>query len=129
MTTTGETGEQSEPVSPRDRLTASYVAARGFLWGEWLGAFLCVLSFTELYFAVAARALSGAWAVGLGLLLLAVGGFVFLRSRTYYLRLGVRYKPRSHNLAAVVAGAGAIFWLLFATLIALTLVGYPILPE
>lgn len=108
---------------------ALYSAARGFLLGEWFGASLSVASFTLLYmFAFAG---TGPIAAGLVacVVLLVLGSALYLRCRTYYLRIGFDYAPRWHVGALVVAGAAGIFWLLFAFLVALTLFGYPVLPD
>jgi len=60
------------------------------------------------------------------LALLAVGTLVFLRSRAYYARIGSDVAPRSHGIAALVAGSAGIFWLLFALLLALAWLGVTI---
>lgn len=126
----GERFQGSRAGQPVDeRTVALYTAARAFLMAEWAGALLTVVSFAQLYLVVGARLGSGAVAVAVGLLLLAIGGFVFLRSRTYYRRLEFPWASRWERVATVVAGAGALFWLLFAFLAALTWAGYPVLPD
>ena len=113
---------------PEDTV-AAYSAARAFLLGEWFGACLAVASFTLLYlFAFAGR--GGGMGPGLVacLVLLLVGAAVYLRSRTYYLRIGFDYAPRWHLAALVVAGAAGLFWLLFAFLTVLASFGYPVAP-
>lgn len=108
---------------------AAYSAARAFLLGEWFGASLAVASFTLLYlFAFAGR--GGSMGPGLiaCLLLLVLGAAIYLRSRTYYLRVGFDYAPRWHVAALVVAGAAAVFWVLFAFLAVLAYLGFPVAP-
>ena len=94
---------------------------------EWFGAVLMVASFTFLYLLpfAAGAGLGGTYAT-CGVLL-AVGSAVFLHSRRYYQRVGADVAPRSHAIAAVVAGSAGIFWLLFLVLIVLALLGIPLL--
>jgi hypothetical protein len=111
-----------------DETVAAYSAARAFLLGEWFGASLMVASFTLLYlFAFDGR---GNIKVGfvVCIALLAIGAWLYLRSRTYYGRVGFDYAPRWHMTAIIVAGSAGIFWLLFAFLAVLTLMGIPVLP-
>jgi hypothetical protein len=113
-----------------DDTVASYAAARGFLLAEWFGASLAVASFTLLYLlAFANPGVNGTVDLAVCLALLAVAALIYLRSRTYYERIGFDYAPRWHIGALVVAGAAGIFWLLFAFLLALAYFGYPLLPE
>jgi hypothetical protein len=115
-------------VDVPDDTVAAYSAARAFLFGEWFGATLAVASFTLLYlFAFAGRA-DTRWGFGACLAMLAVGAWAYLRSRTYYLRVGFDYAPKWHVGALIVAGSAAIFWLLFAFLAALAYFGFPVAP-
>ena len=113
---------------PEDTV-AAYSAARAFLLGEWFGASLAVASFTLLYlFAFAGRGPVDAGLVAC-VVVLILGAALYLRSRTYYLRIGFDYAPRWHIGALVVAGAAGIFWLLFVFLAALAYFGFPVLPD
>jgi hypothetical protein len=130
--------DRSRPGRKRSRLNvdvpedtvAAYSAARAFLLGEWFGASVAVSSFTLLYlFAFVPRATSVPVDLIACLALLVLGAVVYLRSRTYYLRVGFDYAPRWHIAALVVAGAAGIFWLLFAFLATLASFGVPVLPD
>lgn len=110
-------------------LVATYTAAKAFLIGEWIGAVLCVVSFSQLYFGVFSHTYSAKAALVVGLVLLGLGGLVFFRSRTYYRRIDFRWGRRWEMVAHVVAGSGAFFWALFGLLAALTAFGYSVLPK
>lgn len=118
---------RSGGTGPTDDDVATYSAARGFLVAEWFGALLMVASFTFLYVLpfAAGAGLGGTYATCA--LLLTIGSAIFLRSRRYYQRVGVDVAPRTHAIAAVVAGSAGIFWLLFALLFVLALLGVPLL--
>src|SRR5688572_17995986 len=89
-----------------DETVAAYSAARAFLLGEWFGASLAVASFTLLYlFTFAVRGVSVPLELGVCLVLLVLGAVIYLRSRTYYQRVGFDYAPRWHGAAVVVAGS------------------------
>lgn len=109
-----------------DADVATYSAARAFLVGEWFGASLLVASFTLLYLlafgAHAAPVVTYSVCGGL----LALGAIVYLRSRTYYQRIGFDAAPKLHVGALVVAGSAGIFWLLFLVLVVLAWAGIPI---
>ncbi|MFA5944367.1 MAG: hypothetical protein WC876_07880 [Candidatus Thermoplasmatota archaeon] len=112
-----------------DDTVAAYAAARAFLLGEWFGAALMVASFTLLYlFSFAPVRVSVPIEVGVCAALLAVGTFVYFRSKGYYERVGFDYAPRWHAAAVVVAGSAGIFWLLLLLLIGLTYFGVEVLP-
>jgi vacuolar-type H+-ATPase subunit I/STV1 len=112
-----------------EETVAAYTAARAFLMGEWFGASLSVASITLLYaFAGAAPEVPASWAIGSSLALLALGAFAYLRNRAYYERLGFPWARRWHNAALVVAGTGAIFWLLFGLLVLLASRGFEVIP-
>jgi hypothetical protein len=118
--------KRSGGTAPSDLDVATYSAARGFLAAEWFGATLMVSSFTLLYllsFGAHAEP-KVTYTVCLGLLVL--GTFVYFRSRAYYARVGADIAPRSHAIAAVVAGSAGIFWLLFLLLIVLAWLGVPL---
>lgn len=117
---------RSGGTAPSDLDVATYSAARGFLAAEWLGASLMVASFTLLYLLAFGAHASPAATYAVCLALLGVGTAVFLRSRTYYARMGTNIAPRSHGVAAVVAGSAGIFWLLFLLLLALAWLGVAI---
>lgn len=119
----------SDPEADGDAALARLTAARGFLAAEWLGAILMLVSFTQLYFVVLGRLGSGALGLGVGLFTMAIGSFVFVRSRGYYHRLEFPYKPRWHTAAYVVAGSAAIFWLLFAIIALLVYLDVPVLND
>jgi hypothetical protein len=53
---------------------------------------------------------------------------VYLRNRGYYQRLEFPWAKRWHIAALVVAGAGAVFWLLFLLLGLLTGFGVDVGP-
>lgn len=129
MTTDAPTRQRSGSTAPSDEDIATYSAARGFLVAEWFGATLMVASFTLLYlFAFGAR-IEARVTYAVCIALLVVGTAVFLRSRKYYERVGADIAPRSHGVAAVVAGSAGIFWLLFLLLIVLALLGVPLLGD
>lgn len=108
---------------------AAYAAARAFLLGEWFGASLAVASFTLLYlFGFVSAALDARIGLAACLALLSLGALVYLRSRTYYLRIGFDYAPRWHVGALLVAGSAGFFWLLFAFLAVLAYFGFPVAP-
>jgi hypothetical protein len=109
-----------------DDALALLTAAQGFLLGEWFGAVLLLASFAQLYLAVAANLYSGKAALVAAALLVAAGGALFWRSRTYYLRLGTAWGRRWHTAATVVAGSAGIFWLLFVVLSVLVYQGFPV---
>lgn len=121
--------KRSGGTAPSDDDVAAYGAARGFLLAEWSGAVLMVASFTFLYLLPFAAGAGLAATYTTCALLLVLGSAVFLRSRSYYQRMGADIAPRSHAIAAVVAGSAGIFWLLFLFLIALALLGVSLLPE
>jgi hypothetical protein len=127
---TSETGrggrKRSGGTAPSDDDVAAYAAARGFLLAEWFGAGLMVASFTLLYLLAFGAHASPALTYAVCAALLAVGALVFLRSRAYYARIGADIAPRSHGLAAVVAGSAGIFWLLFLLLVGLAWLGVPL---
>ena len=113
-----------------DDTVAAYAAARAFLLGEWFGASLAVASFTLLYlFTFAVPGIPVLVELGACLALLALGAVVYLRSRTYYQRVGFDYAPRWHNTAVIVAGSAGIFWLMLAFLVVLTMFGVEVLPK
>ena len=128
----------ARPVRKRSRFgqevpadtVALYSAARAFLLGEWFGGALMVASFTLLYLFAFAPSRSGGLgpAVAACLAILALGTAIYLRSRTYYRRIGFDYAPKWHRAAVLLAGAAGIFWLLFALLAVLTWLGVPVLP-
>lgn len=127
----GPSGSDGQAGRPAPALVsegevAAFAAARGFLVAEWFGALLLVASFALLYvLAFGAHASPAVTYTTCGILLVAGAGF-FLRSRTYYARVGLDIAPRSHAIAAVVAGSAGIFWLLFAILVGLAWLGIPI---
>lgn len=113
-----------------DDTVAAYSAARAFLLGEWFGASLMVTSFTLLYlFSFAGHGVSVAVEVSVCAAILALGTFVYFRSKRYYERVGFDYAPRWHAAAIVVAGSAGIFWLLLAFLLVLTFFGVDVLPR
>ena len=109
-----------------DADVALYAASRAFLVGEWFGATLMVASFTFLYVLDFGTQTSIATIYAICAASLGVGALAFLRSRTYYARLGIDIAPRLHVVAAVVAGSAGIFWLLFALLVTLAWLGVPL---
>ncbi|MEA3137545.1 MAG: hypothetical protein QOC71_1826 [Thermoplasmata archaeon] len=112
-----------------DDTVAAYAAARAFLLGEWFGASLMVASFTLLYlFTFAGARVSVPVEVVVCVALLALGTFVYFRSKRYYERVGFDYAPRWHAAAVVVAGSAGIFWLLLVFLMVLTLFGVEVVP-
>lgn len=113
-------------MSVTDEQLATYTAARAFLFGEWVGAILMVASFTQLFFLGLRSDEAATWSLILGLAMLALGGFMFWRNRTYFLRLGVDWRRRWEVTAIIVAGSGVVFWLLFGLLSLLTALGVPI---
>ena len=109
-----------------DETVASYSAARAFLVGEWFGATLLVASFTLLYLlAFGAHATTIVTYSVCGSLLL-LGSVIYLRSRTYYQRIGFDVAPKLHVGALVVGGGGGVFWFLFLFLVVLAWAGVPI---
>jgi hypothetical protein len=115
--------------SVSDETIALYTAARAFLFGEWAGALLMVLSFTQLYvFLFGPFDISSPVVLGVGIGFLALGGWMYWSNRTYYERLEWPYRRRWHLAALVTAGAGALFWLMFGVLTVMTALGKPVLP-
>jgi hypothetical protein len=106
-----------------DAAIAKVTAARAFVLGEWMGATLMLLSFTQLYVIVLGRLGSARIAVAVGVVLLAFGSWTFFRSRMYYNRIGLPMAHRFHMAATVAAGAAGIFWLLFLLLAVLVTAG------
>lgn len=116
-----------EGMAATPEMVANYTAARAFLLGEWFGASLVVASFTLLYlFAAVPGGPSVAVTLSVCLTIAAVGAFAFWRNHQYYQRLDFPWARRWHTSATVVAGSGAIFWLLFALLELLAALGIPI---
>lgn len=111
-----------------DDTVAAYTAARAFLMGEWFGACVVVASFTLLYAFILGARMAPVVAIPVCAVLSALGGFVFWRNRTYYSRLDFPWAMRWHVTALVVAGAGAIFWLLFVLLSVLAAFGVNVGP-
>lgn len=109
-----------------DADVATYSAARAFLVGEWFGATLLVASFTLLYLLAFGTSVPPVVTYTVCGGLLALGSVVYLRSRTYYQRIGFDAAPKLHVGALVVAGSAGIFWLLFLILVALAWAGIPI---
>lgn len=116
-------------MSVSEETVAAYTAARAFLMGEWFGATLMVASFTLLYlFAfVAQRSPPLPVVLGVCLAMFLGGAFIFWRNHEYYVRLGFHWAKRWDTTAIVVAGAGAIFWLLFGLLALLSAFGVDVL--
>lgn len=110
-----------------EETVAAYGAARAFLLGEWFGASLSAASIALAYMLTAART-PGAVTLGTSLAVFAGGAYVFWKSRTYYRRLDFPWARRWDTAALVLAGSGAVFWLLFAVLEALAWMGVKILP-
>lgn len=124
---TGSRGrKRSGGTAPSDDDVAAYAAARGFLLAEWFGAVLMVASFTLLYLLAFGAHASPAVTYTVCAVLLGLGTAVYLRSRAYYQRIGADIAPRSHGIAAVVAGSAGIFWLLFLLLVGLAWLGVPL---
>jgi len=122
--------EATHPSPTPEETAASFTAAKAFLYGEWFGASLSCASFTLLYlFALQAPHVPPWTAMGICLVLLAMGLFVFFRNRAYYERLEFRWAARWHTAAYVVAGAGAVFWLLFGLLLLLQFLGIDVGPK
>lgn len=117
-------------MSVSDEDLAKYTAARAFLFGEWVGALLMVASFTQLYWFILARPGGNTpllMAVAIGMLVL--GAWMFWKNRSYYLSLEWPYKRAWEIAATVVAGAGAVFWLMFLVMTLMAMAGKPLLPE
>ncbi len=97
-----------------DEQVALYRAAKGFLTLEWVGAVLLVLSFTWLYaFGLRPGASTGS-ALGVALTLLVLGAVLWISGRNAYYRLDFPWRRKTEFFATVVAGAGVVFWGLFA---------------
>lgn len=115
-------------VSDEDR--AKYTAARVFLQGQWLGAILMVVSFSQLYwFTFTGTGPGSTWTLIIGLAILGAGGWVFWKNRKYSEQLDYPIFPKQEFAAVVTAGAGVVFWLLFLVLAVMTYFGSPVLPE
>lgn len=129
-----------EGMAVTEETVAAYTAARAFILGEWFGASLMVASFTLLFLLgphcptkdkCAPSEVVGApvgVTLGVCLILLLGGAFIFWKNHAYYVRLGFLWAKRWDNGAIVMAGAGAVFWLLFAVLEVLTLLRVRVLP-
>jgi hypothetical protein len=112
-----------------DETVATYRAAALFLKVEWVGAVLMCLSIVLLYvLTFRPSGLSGAAALGISMAVLALGILLYWPSHRSYRRLDFPWHRRLDTVAIVVAGSGAIFWLLFVVLEALTVAGVRILP-
>ncbi len=122
-----------------EETVVNYTAARGFLYGEWLGACLMVASMALVYLFTACprndvsacqpgSAGNSMLSVGVSLGMFAVGTWVFWSNHTYYKRLDFPWAKRWDNAAIVVAGAGAVFWLLFGLIAVLVSMGITVLP-
>lgn len=123
-------GGEAAPASPSadESEYARYHAARAFLIAEWVGALLMALSFIQFsVLLIGPYDVAPPVLLGLAAALLLLGSLVFWRSRTYYLRLEVPWRPRLHAAAAVVAGSGLFFWALFVFLAYLVWRGVEIL--
>jgi hypothetical protein len=112
-----------------EETVAAYTAARGFLMAEWFGASLMVASFTLLYLLTFGSAAAVGTTLWVCLAMLAAGAYVFWTNHRNYTRVGFLWAKRWDNGAIVVAGSGAVFWLLFAVLEALTLLGVAVGPK
>lgn len=123
----GPARKRSGATAPSDDDVATYSAARGFLVAQWFGATLMVASFTLLYLFAFGAHVDARVTYAVCITLLVLGTAIFLRSRKYYERVGADIAPRSHGMAAVVAGSAGIFWLLFLLLVVLALLGVPLL--
>lgn len=116
-------------MSVSDEDIAKYTAMRVFLTGQWLGAFLMVASFTQLYwFTFTNTGPGGTWTIIIGLAILALGVWVFWKNKRYSESLNYPIFPKLEFAAIVTAGAGLVFWLLFIVLYVMTLAGSPVLP-
>ena len=111
-----------------DDTIAKYTMARGFLIGEWIGALLIVASFTLLY-VLYAQGHDARFALTISLVTGIIGTIAFWRSRKIYRSLDFPYAPKWEAVANVTAASGAIFWMLFATLMILTYAGIQVLPS
>jgi hypothetical protein len=112
-----------------EETVAAYTAARGFLLAEWFGASLMVASFTLLYLLTFGSRAGVGITLGVCLAVLALGGYVFWTNHRNYTRVGFLWAKRWDNGAIVLAGAGVVFWLLFALLEVLTLLGVAVGPK
>jgi hypothetical protein len=112
-----------------EETVAAYTAARGFLMAEWFGASLMVASFTLLYLLTFGSPASPGATLAVCALLLVGGAYVFWTNHRNYTRVGFLWAKRWDNGAIVVAGAGVVFWLLFAVLEVLTLLGVAVAPK
>jgi hypothetical protein len=128
----GKTAEKRRVQKAREGMAVSeetvvkYRAARAFLLGEWFGASLMVASFSLLYLFGIPGGPPVPIALGVCLSIFLFGTYVFWTSHRYYVRLGFPWAKRWDTTAIVMAGAGAIFWLLFALLEVLVYFGVPI---
>ncbi len=112
-----------------DETIANYTAARGFLYGEWFGASLMCASITLVYMLASPKvAASVAVAISVSLAMFAVGTYAFWTNHLYYKRLDFPWAKRWDTGAIVVAGAGAVFWLLFGLLVVLYRLGVEVGP-
>jgi hypothetical protein len=111
-----------------DETVAKYTAARGFLMAEWFGASLMVVSFTLLYLLTFGTTAKPLTTLAVCIAILALGSYVFLTNHGYYRRLDFPWAKRWDNGAIVLAGSGAVFWLLFALLEVLTFFGVRVGP-
>ena len=117
-------------MSVTEETVAAYTAARGFLMGAWFGASMSCASIGMLYMlTVPTFGVSGPVAFAVSLAFFVVGGYVYWTNHTYYRRLDFPWAKRWDTGALVVAGAGAVFWLLFALLATLAWMGIRVLPE
>ena len=123
-----------------DETVAKYTAARGFLYGEWFGACLMVASIAMVYLlagcpksaakaCVAGTAASPGVALGVSLAMFALGSWAFLSNHRYYKGLDFPWAKRWDTAAIVLAGSGAVFWLLFALLFLLAELGISVAPK
>lgn len=102
-----------EGQSVDDETLAKYTAAKGFLFAANVGALLMVYSFTHLYVFGLRPGASVPLSLAIAMVLLALGGWMYWRSRTYYLRLEFPWRRRWEVTATILAGASVVFWALF----------------
>lgn len=120
--------ETADAASIPDDAMAAEVAARGFVASAWAGALVLTWSYGQLYWAVLSGIYSSEAAFTIGVLSAILGGVMFVRSRRVWQALGLGAGRKSMTVALVVAGAGGVFWLLFALLLVLFYAGVDILP-
>jgi hypothetical protein len=108
-----------------DRL-ALYTAARAFFWGQWVGAMVITLGYTQFVYAIASGAYPSTVAAVAGVATLVLGGWMYYSSKRYWDALQITWRNRAVQVALVFAWSGPVFWGMFALGALLVVLGVPL---